>query len=103
MALFKCLFDHTQAGREGFERLLQLKQGDQTADEHTLTFRTVAASSGWNEPARTLFCRGLREESQKELACQDDNLYLDALIAMGIYLDNLIWECRYSSLLSLPQ
>ena len=55
MALFKCLLDHTQEGREGVERLLQLQQGDQTADEHTLTFRTVAASSGWNEPAHMLF------------------------------------------------
>lgn len=75
---FKCIFDHPPEGRERGERLLQLRQGDQTATEYALTFWTVAASSGWNEPAlRTLFRRGLCEEVQTELACRDDNLTLE--------------------------
>lgn len=91
MALFKCIFDHPAEGREEVECLLQLQQGNQTAAEYPLTFRTVAASSGWNEPAlRTLFRRGLCEKVQTELACRDDNLILDALIAMAICLDNLL-------------
>jgi hypothetical protein len=64
MALCRGIFDHPLEGREGVEHLLQLWQEDQTAAEYALTFRTVAASSGWNEPAlRTLFRRGLREEA----------------------------------------
>lgn len=59
---------HPVEGREGGERLLQ--QGNQTAAEYALTFRTVAASRRWNEPAlRTLFRQGLHEEVQTELAC----------------------------------
>eukprot|EP00063_Salmo_salar_P027264 XP_014002099.1 PREDICTED: pollen-specific leucine-rich repeat extensin-like protein 1 [Salmo salar] len=53
-------------------------RNDQNAAEYTLTFQTVAASSGWNEPAlRTLFRRGLREKVQTQLACRDDNLSLE--------------------------
>lgn len=97
MALFKCIFDHPAEGREGGECLLQLQQGNQTAAEYPLTFWTVAASCGWNEPAlRTLFRRGLCEKVQTELACRDDNLILDALIAMATCLDNLLWECLHS-------
>ena len=93
MALFKCIFDHPPDGREVGERLLQLRQGVQTAAGYTLTFQTVAASSGRNEPAlRTLFRRGLCEEVQMELACRDDNLSLHALIAMAIRQDNLLQE-----------
>ena len=84
-------------GGQGGKCLLQLQQGNQMAAEYALTFWTVAASSGWNEPAlRTLFRRGLRKEVQKELACRDDNLTLDALIAMAICLDNLLQECWHS-------
>lgn len=66
---------------------------------YALTFRTVAASSGWNEPAlRSLFRRGLREEVQMELACRDDKLSLHALIAMAIRQGNLLRERWYSHL-----
>eukprot|EP00063_Salmo_salar_P039830 XP_014014665.1 PREDICTED: uncharacterized protein LOC106579344 [Salmo salar] len=93
MALFRGIFDHPPEGRVGGERLLPLLQYDQTAAEYALTFQTVAASSGWNEPAlHTLFRRGLREEVHMELACRYDNLSLDALIAMAIHLDNLLRE-----------
>jgi hypothetical protein len=81
-ALFKCIFD---------------QQWNQTAAEYALTFRTVTASGGWNKPAlRTLFRRGLLEEVQMELACRDDNLTLDALIAIAIHMDNLLQEHRNS-------
>lgn len=95
MALFRGIFDRPPEGREGGECLLQLRQNDQTAAEYVLTFRTVAASSQWNEPVlRTLFRRGLRKEVQTELACRDDNLSLDVLIVMAIRLDYLLWEHR---------
>ena len=61
MTLFRGIFVHPLEGREGGERLLQLRQVDQTvAVEYVITFRTVAVSSGWNELAlRTLFRRGM--------------------------------------------
>ena len=71
--------------------------------EYALTFRTVAASSGWNEPAlHTLFHSGLCEEVQTELACRNDNMYLGTLISMAIHLDNLLWEHQCPPLSHLP-
>jgi hypothetical protein len=65
----------------------------------TLTFWIVAASSRWNELALcTLFRRGLCEEVQTELACQDDNLSLDMLISVAIAMDNLLQEASSSPL-----
>ena len=50
-------FDHPPEGREVDECLIQLRQDGQTAAEYA-PFRTVAESSGWNEPAfHTLFRR----------------------------------------------
>ena len=86
---FRVVFDHPS--ERGGEQLFQLQEGAQTTAEYSLTFRTVAASRGWNEPVlRTLFRSGLHEEVQTELACRDDNISLDALIAMAIHLDNLL-------------
>jgi hypothetical protein len=60
VALFKFIFDNSPEDREESERLPHLRKGIQTAAEYALTFQTIAASSGWNEPAlRTLFRRGL--------------------------------------------
>ena len=92
--MFKCIFNHPAEGREGGEHLLQLQQGNQMAGEHALTLRTVAASSGWNEPVlSTLFRRGLRKEVQVQLACRDDNLTLTVWLtssgSVGIYIASL--------------
>ena len=49
IAMFRAFFDHPPEGREEGEKLFQFRQGAQTAAEYTLTFRTMAASNGWNE------------------------------------------------------
>ena len=93
MALFRVVIDHPLEGGEGGERLLQLQESAQTAAEYALTFRTMAASSGLNEPAlRILFRRRLCKQLQTELACRNDSHSLDALTAMTIHLDNLLCE-----------
>jgi hypothetical protein len=82
-------FDHQPEGREGGERLLLLQSMRSPSGQCRI--------QGLNEPAlRTLF-RGLREEVQTELACRNDNLSFDTLIAMAILLDNLFCERRYSN------
>ncbi|XP_035603469.1 uncharacterized protein LOC118365398 [Oncorhynchus keta] len=62
----------------------------------------------WQHPADGMTRRStpyseedLREEVQTKLACRDDTLSLDALIAMTIRLDNLLWE-HWHSIASLP-
>lgn len=51
----------------------------------------MAASTGWNDQALlTVFRSGLQSDIQTELACRDEDLTLDQLIAMTIRLDNLL-------------
>lgn len=93
--LFPSVFDNPVEGREESERLLRLRQGSRTASEFALEFRTITASTEWNELALvTVFRSVLREEVQLELACRDDNLSFNQLISMVIRLDNLLWSRR---------
>lgn len=56
--------------------------------EYALEFHTIAAQSGWNELVlKTAFRQGLNPELMKKLACQDEQLALDAPIDLAIRLD----------------
>ncbi|MBN3298509.1 OPSP protein, partial [Amia calva] len=51
----------------------------------------VKQSSGWGEASLiALFCRGLCDDLQAELACKGDTLDLEQLIHLAIRLDNLM-------------
>ncbi|KAI4885455.1 hypothetical protein NFI96_014403 [Prochilodus magdalenae] len=87
---FAEVFDHPNEGRSSGELLLQMRQGTRSVAEYSLDFRTVAAGSGWNEPALVVaFRNGLHPDLLKELACRDEGLDLDKLIALAIRLDQL--------------
>ncbi|KAL6481423.1 hypothetical protein MHYP_G00095030 [Metynnis hypsauchen] len=98
---FKEVFDHSGTGKDPGEQLLHLKQGNSTALDFSLTFRTLAAESGWDDQAlKTVYRNGLNEQLKSELACKDDAQTLDGLIKLSIRLDNLIRSRRqvYSSI-----
>uniref|UniRef100_A0AAR2JAL2 DUF4939 domain-containing protein n=1 Tax=Pygocentrus nattereri TaxID=42514 RepID=A0AAR2JAL2_PYGNA len=64
--------------------------GSHSVVEYALEFRTLAASSGWNEAALLVtFRQGLKPEILNELASRDD-LSLDQLISLAIKLDHLL-------------
>lgn len=50
-SMFQHGFDHAPEGKAVSTRLLSLKQGLCRVIEYALEFRTLAAESGWNEPA----------------------------------------------------
>lgn len=57
--------------------------------DYTLTFRTLAAQTGWrDDPLRLLYRKGLNSDLQGELACQDDGKSLSQLMDLAIRLDN---------------
>lgn len=91
-----------------FSTILQrtcLHQGSRTASEYALDFRMMAASTCWSDQALlTVFRSGLQADVQTELACLDEDLTLDQLIAMAICLDNFLRAHRRTSpgLGSLP-
>ena len=88
---FKLVFDHPYEGKISGELLAQLRQGDRTVVDYSLEFRTLAASSGWNESALlVIFRQGLNADLLNELASKDDDLGLDELITLAIKLDHLM-------------
>uniref|UniRef100_A0A3B1KLG0 ribonuclease H n=1 Tax=Astyanax mexicanus TaxID=7994 RepID=A0A3B1KLG0_ASTMX len=95
---FRTVFGSPKGGREVGEQLLELRQGRNTVADYALTFRTLAAQSGWNEASLiTAFRRGLSEVIQTELACRDDALSLNDLIKMATRLDVLLQSRRHTS------
>ena len=88
---FKIVFDHPYEGKISGELLSKLHQGNRSVVEYSLEFRTLAASSGWNEAALLVtFRQGLNAEILSEIASKDDDLTLDQLITLAIKLDHLL-------------
>ncbi len=79
MRQFREVFEHSVDGKEVGEQLLALRQGSSTAADYALTFRTLAAQTGWdNDPLKLLFRKGITTELQSELACRDEGRMRDA-------------------------
>ncbi|KAL0183738.1 hypothetical protein M9458_019434, partial [Cirrhinus mrigala] len=92
---FKEVFDFPEGGEGAGEQLLTLRQGRSTAAEFALTFRTLAAQTGWpDDPLKLHFRKGLSHELQAELACRDEGKSLDELINLAIRIDNLVRSRR---------
>ncbi|KAI4902633.1 hypothetical protein NFI96_002208 [Prochilodus magdalenae] len=84
------VFDHPHDSKSHGELLSRLRQGSRSVAEYSLEFRTIAAGTGWNEPALLTYYRlGLNQDVLTELACRDDDLSLDELITLAIRLDHL--------------
>ncbi|KAL0190182.1 hypothetical protein M9458_012880 [Cirrhinus mrigala] len=87
------VFEHPVDGKEAGEQLLQLRQGKNTAADFALTFRTLAAQTGWpDDPLKLLFRKGLNAELQSELACRDEGISLAQFIDLAIRVDSLLWS-----------
>ncbi|KAL0159656.1 hypothetical protein M9458_043381, partial [Cirrhinus mrigala] len=92
---FREVFEHSAHGGEVGEQLLTLRQGHKTAADYALTFRTLAAQTGWTEdPLKLLYRKGLTTELQSELACCDEDKTLDEFIDLSIRIDNLVRSRR---------
>ncbi len=95
MRQFREVFEHAVDGKEVGEQLLALRQGSSTAADFALTFRTLAAQTGWaNDPLKLLFRKGLTTDLQSELACRDEGRTLEQFIELTIRIDNLMRSRR---------
>ncbi|XDV26708.1 hypothetical protein PO909_030346 [Leuciscus waleckii] len=91
LAQFREVFEHPAGGKDPGELLLSLRQGGSSAADYTLTFRTLAAQTGWkDDPLKLLYRKGLNSDLQGELACRDDGKSLSQLMDLAIRLDNLM-------------
>ncbi|KAI5089735.1 nephrocystin-4-like, partial [Silurus meridionalis] len=75
-------------------QLLSLCQGDDTITDYSLRFRTLAASSGWNESALLgVYRQGLSPEIRQAMAVYDDKVGLEGFIQNSIGLSQRLAAC----------
>ncbi len=100
---FKEVFNHPAGGREPGEQLISLHQRGGSAADYALSFRTLAAQTGWpDDPLKLHFRKGLSAELQSELACRDEGKTLDQFIDLAIRIDNLLRSRRQPRFSSAP-
>ncbi|KAK3555096.1 hypothetical protein QTP86_009015 [Hemibagrus guttatus] len=84
------VFEYPAGGKDISLQLMELRQGSDTVADYAITFRTLAAQSGWNDASLwAVFCAGLNPELQTELACRAEATTLSQFVATAICLDNL--------------
>ncbi|KAI2655938.1 Transposon Tf2-9 polyprotein [Labeo rohita] len=85
------VFEYPTGGRDISTQILHAKQGNHTAADYAIEFRTLAAQSGWNDVAlKAIFYNSLNVDLQTELACRRENSLFSELINLTIKIDNLM-------------
>ncbi|KAL0170543.1 hypothetical protein M9458_035139, partial [Cirrhinus mrigala] len=85
------VFEYPAGGRDILTQLIHAKQGNHTAAEYAIEFRTLAAHSGWNDVSlKAIFYNSLNIDLQTELACRRENSSFSELINLTIKIDNLM-------------
>ncbi|KAK3510982.1 hypothetical protein QTP70_027786 [Hemibagrus guttatus] len=89
------VFEYPAGGKDISLQLMELRQGSETAADYAISFRTLAAQSGWNDAALwAVFHTGLNPSLQAELACHVEVTSLTQFVATTIRLDNLRLQHR---------
>ncbi|MGL5581798.1 MAG: retropepsin-like aspartic protease family protein, partial [Cetobacterium sp.] len=91
-ALFKeemlRVFDRSAHGAEASRLLSSLRQGRRSVTDFSIEFRTLATTSGWNEPAlHARFLEGLNAEVHDEVYSREIPAGLDALIDLALRVE----------------
>ncbi|KAK3553828.1 hypothetical protein QTP70_012204 [Hemibagrus guttatus] len=88
--LIREVFEYPAGGKDISLQLMELGQGSDTAADYAITYRTLAAQSGWNDTSLwAVFRAGLNPELQTELACRAEATTLSQFVTTAIRLDNL--------------
>lgn len=91
----KKVFDHPIQGKDAGYRLLSIRQGTRRVTEYAIEFRTLAASSGWNdESLQGAFYAGLQDNIKDELSAREETSSLDQTVALATRIDNRLRERR---------
>ncbi|KAK3555402.1 hypothetical protein QTP86_015690, partial [Hemibagrus guttatus] len=101
--LIREVFEYPAGGKDVSVQLMELRQGTDTAADYAITFRTLAARSGWNDASLwAVFRAGLNPELQTELACRAEATTLSQFVATAIRLDNLRRQHRAEASRAIP-
>ncbi|XP_073684926.1 serine protease 27-like [Garra rufa] len=82
------VFDRSAHGEEASRVLSSLRQGGRSVVDYSIAFRTLAATSGWNETALAArFLEGLNAHVKDEVIARELPKNLDPLIDLAIRVD----------------
>lgn len=82
------VFDRSLHGREAAREMLMIRQGRRSASDYAIDFRTLAATTGWNEEAQyDAFLSGLSEAIKDEVASRELPTSFDSLVELAIRID----------------
>ncbi len=85
------VFEYPTGGKDISTQLLHMSQGNRTAADYAIEFRTLAAQSGWNDISlKAVFRQSLNFDLQTELACKGENCSFTEYITLAIKIDNLM-------------
>ncbi len=85
------VFEYPAGGKDISTQLLHMSQGNRTAADYAIEFRTLAAQSGWNDISlKAVFRQSLNFDLQTELACKGENSLFTEYITLTIKIDNLM-------------
>ncbi|KAI5628771.1 nephrocystin-4-like [Silurus asotus] len=77
------------------DQLLSIRQGDDNVMDYSLRFRTLVASSGWNESALlSIYRLKLNPELKQAMAVHEDSVGLESFIQKSIRLSQRLAACH---------
>ncbi len=77
------------------DQLICLRQGDSSASDFTLQFRTLAASCGWNKAVLlTAYRQGLDPQIRAQMAIYDENVGLESFMQKAVKISQRLTTCQ---------
>ncbi len=100
---FKEVFGGATGALTVADQLLRLRQGSSSTQEYTVKFRTLAASSGWNEPALlSAFRQGLDSRLRAQMAIYDDTVGLESFMQRANRISQHLSACHFTEATHQP-
>ncbi len=92
---FKEVFELATGALSVSDQLLRLRQGTSSTHEYTLQFRTLAATSGWNEAALLgAYRQGLDPSIRAQIAIFDDSVGLESFMLKANRIAQRLSACQ---------
>lgn len=91
---FKEVFGPPAGDTSVAEQLHWIRQGERDISDYSLQFRTLAAASGWNEPAMiTTYRQGLNPCLRLQHVSYDDTIGIERFIQLSIRMAHHMQSC----------
>ncbi len=100
---FKEVFELATGALSVSDQLLRLRQGTSSTHEYTLQFRTLAATSGWNEAALlSAYRQGLETSIRGQMVIFDDSVGLESFMLKSNRIAQRLSACHTAEVAHQP-